>query len=178
MASNFDDDLHQGSSIDAALNAFREGCNKGPDRLFVTESWVEPRFSKLRHLLSEPITTEEARVLREAVLKRYRLDDVIEWLEHNPLTWEEYELLRDRRGTRRWRALRERGYFPWKDVRACQKDPDSAAEGMAMAPAVITRHGMVIATNVDEAKRGIRTPSRPLLDLRHATGKADMDPFR
>ena len=42
------DDLFPGVSVEQALAAFRDGCNHGPDRLWITESWIEPRFAKLR----------------------------------------------------------------------------------------------------------------------------------
>ena len=159
MASTFHD-LRPGVSIDEALDAFRAGCNIGAERLFITESWIGPRFDGLRVLLTDPITSEEARVLREAVLKHYRLDDVIEWLEHKPITWSEYETLRDRRATRRWLALREVGYFPWEDVQTCQQDAVREAEGMRQAPALlgsVEEH----AHTADDAKRAYGSRAVP-----------------
>ncbi len=109
-----------GMSVSDALAVFREGCNHGPERLWITESWITPRFAQLRELLTDPITEAEAEALTETVLKRRRLDDVIEWLDHRPATWEEYRELVRRRATKSWKAARERGFFPWEDVEACR----------------------------------------------------------
>jgi hypothetical protein len=148
-------DLCPGLSIKDALEAFRDGCNKDPDRLWITESWIEPRFAELRTLLTEPITHEEAHVLCEAVLKHYDVDDVIEWLEHKPISWQEYEDLRDRRATKRWRLP------AWNDVRASQNDQVRAWKELASVPTLLTTERVV--TDAEEARRvyGLKTAPCP-----------------
>ena len=73
-------ELKGGLSIRHALAAFLEGCNhKG--RLFITDSWIEPKLEVMQQRLHEPITDEEAAVLRGAVLGQYPLELVVNWLK-------------------------------------------------------------------------------------------------
>jgi hypothetical protein len=137
-----------GMSIDAAIAAFRAGCNHPPERLWITDSWIAPRFDRLRELLSNPITDMEAEALRETVLKKRSLDSVIEWLtDHRSESWEGFRELTRRRATEAWKALRERGFFPWEDVDACRVSPPSDAS----APAILVLSPA--AEGLDEAKR-------------------------
>ena len=74
--------LQAGITAAAALQAFRAGCNKGPDRLFITDSWFASREQRLRATLPSPITTQVADALRDAVLQTRHLDTVIDWVEN------------------------------------------------------------------------------------------------
>jgi len=65
--------------LESAISLFLNACNK-PDTLFITEQWIVPRLEYLRRLMSDPIFPEEAEALRDAAMKRARLDDFIEWL--------------------------------------------------------------------------------------------------
>lgn len=80
--------LEQGLSVAAALDRFLNVCaEESPDTLFITDEWIAPRFQKLRTLLSDPITYDQAEALNDAILKQAKLDDVIEWLAESALSW-------------------------------------------------------------------------------------------
>ena len=68
--------LQEGLSIEIALSLFLNAC-KEPDTLFITERWIEPPLRSLRRLLSEPITSEQAEALCDALMKQAKLDDVV-----------------------------------------------------------------------------------------------------
>lgn len=81
--------LQEGLCVETALCLFLNACLKpDPDTLFITDRWIEPRLQSLRELLSEPITSEQAEALSDAVMKRAKLDDVIEWLADSTLSWQ------------------------------------------------------------------------------------------
>lgn len=117
-------ELVAGLSPEEAIRIVRSGCNRGPARLFITESWFQPRVDRLLTTLSHPITGEEASVLRDAVEKRCRLDLVIEWLEERhrlpEARWLCFVELKRRGETPRDIERLERGFFPWEDVDACR----------------------------------------------------------
>lgn len=80
------DKLRAGISINRAIEVSLGACNKY-DTLFITDRWVQPRLDRLRTLLSEPLTEEQAEALRDAVMRRGLLDDVIEWLSGTTGSW-------------------------------------------------------------------------------------------
>jgi hypothetical protein len=81
--------FQEGLSVETALNLFLAACKEpGPGTLFITDRWIRPRLQSLRARLSEPITTEQAAALCDAVAKRAELDDVIEWLSDSTLSWQ------------------------------------------------------------------------------------------
>ena len=114
------DDLKPGISPSAALEAFRAGCNTGPDRLFITDGWFGPREARLRAALPDPITPDIAEEMRKSVLRTRDIDVVIDWIEQGAKPWPEYEAWR-RAEDRRVAIERMReGFFPWEDVDACR----------------------------------------------------------
>jgi hypothetical protein len=114
------EDLQAGLTPAAALEAFRDGCNRGSDRLFVTESWFARREQDLRAALPDPLTPEAAAALRDAVLKKLHIDRVIDWLEHGALPWADYQAWRTEENRRLAIERMRVGYFPWDDVDACR----------------------------------------------------------
>ena len=78
-----------GIPVEHALHLMLATCNK-PATLFITDKWIAPRLERLMRLLSDPITDEQARALRDAAMKRLRLDDVIEWLELGTMSLADY----------------------------------------------------------------------------------------
>jgi len=120
------EDLKSGVTTDVALDAFCAGCNKGPDRLFITDSWFAPRETRLRAFLPEPLTEEAAEALRDAVLQKRHIDTVIDWLQHGALPWPDYDAWRAEENRRLAVERMRTGYFPWEDVEACRsrvRDP-------------------------------------------------------
>jgi hypothetical protein len=86
------DDLRGGLTIDHVIEAVLDGCNQGPDRLWITELWMRPRVQRLRQCARSPVTDEAAEKLRDAVLKRDPLDYVVEWICERPeVTWAEFD---------------------------------------------------------------------------------------
>jgi len=83
------DELVEGISPQRAIELFLSACNKH-DTLFITDWWIEPRLRELRQLLSDPLTSAEVEALRDAVMKRAHIDDVIGWLKDKSLPWSTY----------------------------------------------------------------------------------------
>ena len=82
-----------GDSVKAALQRFLEACRE-PGTLFITDEWIRPRFKQLEALLTDPISSEEATSLCDAIEKRAKLDHVIEWLAESKLPWGEFNSLK------------------------------------------------------------------------------------
>ena len=81
--------LTPGLSVDNALVMFKSACNKH-DTLFITPSWFDWREGRLRLLLDDPITADQAQALSETVLETIHVDEVLVWLENDPVRWEEF----------------------------------------------------------------------------------------
>jgi len=47
------------TSLEAAVRAFHESVNK-PGTMFSTENWIQPKLSRLRALLADPISDDQA----------------------------------------------------------------------------------------------------------------------
>jgi hypothetical protein len=106
-----------------ALVAFVAACNRR-DTLFITEKWFAPRRKKLLSLLTDPITEDEALVLREVLWQRIRFNTLFDWLAEKPVSWAEYqEVKRAEAEARRWRTMAE-GIFPWDEVEASRADSE------------------------------------------------------
>jgi hypothetical protein len=81
----------EGFSVENALDAFASACKQpGPETLFITDYWILPRLERLRAHLSDPITSEQAQALCDAIEKRAKLDTVIDWLENSRHPWAIY----------------------------------------------------------------------------------------
>jgi hypothetical protein len=112
-----------GLSIDEALKSFVAAC-KRHDTLFITERWFAPRREKLLVLLSDPITEDEAFVLREVLSERVKLQVLFDWLAEKPVSWAEYQRVKKAEAeARRWRTMAE-GIFPWEDVEGSRADAE------------------------------------------------------
>lgn len=110
-----------GLSVDEALAAFVAACNRR-DTLFITEAWFRPRAERLRLGLSNPITEDEAHVLRELVRERTTFEQVFDWMDRRPMSWAEYLEWRAAETERLRNVRMERGIFPWEDVEAARAD--------------------------------------------------------
>jgi len=84
--------FQEGLSVETALSLFLSACKEpGPGTLFITDLWIQSRLQSLRALLSEPITSQQAEALYDAVTKRAKLDDVISWLSDSTLSWQAFD---------------------------------------------------------------------------------------
>ena len=83
-----------GRSVDDVLTAFRGSVNQ-PGTIFSTEHWLAPRLDQLRHLLTNPITGEEAQALLDVLHQRHWMRDLLEWLDTRPASWAEFFTFRD-----------------------------------------------------------------------------------
>ena len=75
-----------GTTIEDALRAFHESVNQ-PGTIFSRDHWLMPKFERLRRLLSEPITEDQATALLDVLYQRHWMADLIEWLESPPVSW-------------------------------------------------------------------------------------------
>jgi hypothetical protein len=81
--------IRAGVSVEAALQAFREGVNR-PDTIFSTDHWLLPKLEQLKTLLSDPITEGEATALLDVLHQRHWIADLLEWIETRPVAWTEF----------------------------------------------------------------------------------------
>ena len=80
-----------GFSVEVALSTFVRACKQpASDTLFITDHWVGPRLQCLREHLSDPITSDQADALCDAIEKRVTLDTVISWLTKSRRTWSSF----------------------------------------------------------------------------------------
>lgn len=77
------ENLAAGLSVEQALAAVMDGYGRKKDP-WVPPSWREPRLQKLRSLLSDPITADEAEALRIAGSNLMELETIILWLTKGP----------------------------------------------------------------------------------------------
>jgi hypothetical protein len=115
----------EGMPRENALAALVAACNR-PDTLFITEKWIAPRRERLSALLSDPITADEAHVLREILWQRLPFEVVFDWLAEKPVTWNDYQATKAAMAEQsRWRTMAE-GIFPWPDVEASKAAGETA----------------------------------------------------
>ncbi len=81
--------LTPGLSVDNALVLFKSACNKR-DTLFIIPSWFDWREEHLRSLLDDPITADQAQALRDTALETIHVDEVLVWLENDPIPWSDF----------------------------------------------------------------------------------------
>ena len=89
MSMTPEENIATGMSIKIALAAFRESVNQ-PGTIFSTDHWLLPKLHHLQHLLTEPITEEEAEALLDVLHQRHWMADLFEWLEKRPVRWNEF----------------------------------------------------------------------------------------
>ena len=71
---------------------------------------------QLKILLADVLSPAEEWVLAEVRCRRARVEDFVEWLEHAPATWQEYQTLCAEHATSGWLRLMAYGFVPWADV--------------------------------------------------------------
>lgn len=119
---DMEDELQIGLSADETLARFVGACNRGADRLFITESWFAPFRARLLAALPKDLSAALVEALRDAQYKRRPLETVVQFVEQQPMTWPEFEQWRVERA-HEWHLEHARtGFFPWKDVEASEND--------------------------------------------------------
>lgn len=85
-----------GTSVDTAIALLKNAFDKGA--LSVSDLWwFPPREERLRILLCDPITADQAQALRDVIFDQVHLDEPIRWLDKNPeLSWLQFRNMRDR----------------------------------------------------------------------------------
>lgn len=78
-----------GISVETTLRVFRDSVNK-PHTIFSTDHWLSPKLDRLRELLSEPITADQAEALLDVLYQRHWMGELIEWLESPPIAWQDF----------------------------------------------------------------------------------------
>lgn len=123
-----------GMSREEAIQAFLAACRR-PDTLFITESWITPKLGSLRKGLCDPITTDDAEVLRGLLWQTIKFDSVLDWLTRKPESWADYQQRKAREYEAAWRKRMENGIFPWRDVEMCRLNTKLQQQSRASMPA-------------------------------------------
>lgn len=138
------DSLEVGLSPTEAIAAFEAACSrtKSAERLFITDSWFAPFRARLLAALPPRLDVTVLEALRDAVYKRHRLEIVIDFVEQQPMTWEEFGVWKARRDRAVHLEQAQRGFFPWSDVEASAADEQLQAQhhsqGQRSAPAILS----------------------------------------
>lgn len=117
-----EDGLRVGLTPAETIDAFVAACNRDADTLFITQSWFEPFKVRLLKALPAGLTSDLLDVLRDALHKRRRLEDVVEFIELQPITWPDLTAERTKRALVRHAELARQGFFPWEDVEAAERN--------------------------------------------------------
>ncbi len=125
---DFDDGLEPGLSPTAAVAAFETACKRNRDTLFITESWFTPFRARLLSALPSELTASLVDSLRDALYQRQSLATVVQFVERQPITWEQFTEWRaeeDRQRVRQTLLVSAKtGYSPW-DPLDHRWNPDS-----------------------------------------------------
>src|SRR4030095_312857 len=114
MSQNSIDTIVPGLDPAAAVCIFERCCNTS-STLFVTDRWFAPRKAQLLEFLTDPITADEAEVLRSVIRQQISLEDAIQWISGERMPWAEY-IERERLGSEKRRLSSiHTCFFPWAD---------------------------------------------------------------
>lgn len=140
------DGLEPGLSPSAAIVAFEAACNQGPDRLFITDSWFASFRSRLQSALPPSLSEVLVAALKDALYKRRPLQTVVDFVEQQPMTWDEFTRWEADRNHQLHLAQAKQGFFPWADVKASAKDETlqrtHESRNQSQAPAMLTFAGV------------------------------------
>lgn len=109
-----------GLTPDETLATLEAACAMPGSTLWITPQWFVPFRARLRAALPPNLTESIIVGLHHAIYKRQSLEKVIEFIEQQPLTWEEFE----QQEHQRFLESRRKGFFPWPDVEAAANDPE------------------------------------------------------
>jgi hypothetical protein len=89
--------IAHGTPVAEALQAFHESVNQ-PGTIFSRDHWLLPKFERLRRLLNDPVTEDQAAALLDVLYQKRWMSDLIEWLEQAPeVSWADFFEWRKRR---------------------------------------------------------------------------------
>ena len=100
------DQIRAGVTREAALSVFQSSVNHR-DTMFSAPAWRGPKPRELRHLLSDPITADEAAALLDVLYERHWMKDLLEWLR-----------FREYAGRRGWKIAGEYVDTGWSGAKA------------------------------------------------------------
>jgi len=78
------------------VRTFQERVNQS-DTMFSTDHWLLPKLERLRLLLQDPITGDEASALLDVLYKRHFMRDPLEWLARRTEPWSRFFADREQR---------------------------------------------------------------------------------
>jgi hypothetical protein len=86
-----------GTPVAEALQVFHQSVNQ-PGTIFSRDHWLLPKFERLRRLLNDPVTGDQAAALLDVLYQRRWMCDLIEWLKEAPeVSWADFFAWRERR---------------------------------------------------------------------------------
>ena len=90
-----------GIPVADALDIFRASVNQ-PGNMFSRDHWLMPKLERLRRLLSDPVSADQATALVDVLYQRKWMADLLEWLEEGPeIPWTDFPEWRRRRNMER-----------------------------------------------------------------------------
>jgi hypothetical protein len=116
------DRLAAGIDPDSAITIFLETCNKR-DTLFITEAWITPRMARVRQLWPSRLTRSQAEALRDVLMKRIHLDEMIERLELESPDWRNHREASEDPRAKRFKSMRHL----WLGAPAVYREPPLVA---------------------------------------------------
>ena len=115
----FDDcGLRGGIPLAEAIVRLREATlGRGGDVLNISDHRFPSIQARLRRAAPDPITPDIASALLDAVHRRRKLETVLEWIEKQPMSWDEFDFHRE---ARLWHAQieqRQAEFLRWDEAR-------------------------------------------------------------
>jgi hypothetical protein len=89
----------------------------GPEVLNISEYRFPSVQDRLSRMAPDPITPEVASALLDAIHRRRKLDTVLEWIERQPMSWEEFDFHREARSWQFQIEQRREEFRRWDDMR-------------------------------------------------------------
>jgi len=118
---NASDNLRVGLTPDRAVTSIEEG-NRNVDVLFISENWFAPFALACSPVSPQQLSPMPVDALRDALYKRRPLEDVADFVEQQPMTWEDFAHWQADRALREHLDEARAGLFPWEDVAASESN--------------------------------------------------------
>lgn len=110
--------MKAGIPLAEAIVRLREATRgRGPEVLNISEYRFASVQDRLTRIAPDPITPEVASALLDAIQRRRKLDTVLEWIERQPMTWEEFDFHREARSWQYQIEQRHEEFKRWDAMR-------------------------------------------------------------